>query len=638
MFTKLPQTKTVRTGKLAHPFGFVTGGAGSISSKDDSDEAEDPGSDQPPEDNDEDIEESDYKPTQSAYQLLNGTSNNFDGDLFFSGIQGFPDPLAPPSIDPSNAYNAPSIDPGIADHGPSEPFTSQDESNQKDLDEAIKDYSRLLSKLTISRDETEASDFDKERLLAIDDETFRRQLETQIISQPAGNHALQDYQMQLMLLEQQNKKRLLLARQEQENMASGTSDLPYSGSSHIGRNLDAGFNPMLPPDIRRSPVPFQSTNLSSFRAEVAAQTHGQVGESDLVSRLLKRIEDLERGSNISEHSPSERPRSPRFQVLHVLDDDNKTVCLQDPTWTFGQGSGLRLKAELPLFDLDSYLRRNDEILFLVFKSYATPRISTTDLAENLETGVLPAPEPSQEYIEIRSEELRMALSIYLKSTHSADEEQPPFPMDTIQAPYLFWYHSRSNSQALSELLPKHQDLLKLLVNWIENNYAAKYNQFDQMISRGRISHTFAEYLFYPGDVVVSKDREKTKAYRLQGVPALKRIYGREHHSQALDKLSRPKSKTTGKSSGNAAWRWDVPCWTIVYDGEFYRQSLSLTLELVAESHDEEIDISELNVIPLRYVGEDVQQRLMQRGRTFWSCRIKRPVSYQGGDEEALHTV
>lgn len=34
-----------------------------------------------------------------------------------------------------------------------------------------------------------------------------------------GNHALQDYQMQLMLLEQQNKKRLLMARQEQDSMS-----------------------------------------------------------------------------------------------------------------------------------------------------------------------------------------------------------------------------------------------------------------------------------------------------------------------------------------------------------------------------------------------------------------------------------
>ncbi|MCJ1287256.1 hypothetical protein MMC26_006604 [Xylographa opegraphella] len=43
----------------------------------------------------------------------------------------------------------------------------------------------------------------------------------------AGNHALQDYQMQLMLLEQQNKKRLLMARQEQDNLnPNGQQALP----------------------------------------------------------------------------------------------------------------------------------------------------------------------------------------------------------------------------------------------------------------------------------------------------------------------------------------------------------------------------------------------------------------------------
>ena len=39
-------------------------------------------------------------------------------------------------------------------------------------------------------------------------------------SNGAGNHALQDYQMQLMLLEQQNKKRLLMARQELDKMGT----------------------------------------------------------------------------------------------------------------------------------------------------------------------------------------------------------------------------------------------------------------------------------------------------------------------------------------------------------------------------------------------------------------------------------
>jgi hypothetical protein len=39
-----------------------------------------------------------------------------------------------------------------------------------------------------------------------------------------GNHALQDYQMQLMLLEQQNKKRLMMARQEQDSMTMPRAD------------------------------------------------------------------------------------------------------------------------------------------------------------------------------------------------------------------------------------------------------------------------------------------------------------------------------------------------------------------------------------------------------------------------------
>ncbi|KAF2820239.1 hypothetical protein CC86DRAFT_305239 [Ophiobolus disseminans] len=55
---------------------------------------------------------------------------------------------------------------------------------------------------------------------------------------PQGNHALQDYQMQLMLLEQQNKKRLLMARQEQDNM---------SGPQHQGavgaQAFPAGMSP-----------------------------------------------------------------------------------------------------------------------------------------------------------------------------------------------------------------------------------------------------------------------------------------------------------------------------------------------------------------------------------------------------------
>jgi hypothetical protein len=59
---------------------------------------------------------------------------------------------------------------------------------------------------------------------------------------PQGNHALQDYQMQLMLLEQQNKKRLLMARQEQDNM---------TGPQHQGGVGAPGFQGAMSPQGNR---------------------------------------------------------------------------------------------------------------------------------------------------------------------------------------------------------------------------------------------------------------------------------------------------------------------------------------------------------------------------------------------------
>jgi hypothetical protein len=58
-----------------------------------------------------------------------------------------------------------------------------------------------------------------------------------------GNHALQDYQMQLMLLEQQNKKRLMMARQEQDQIAThGDANRP-------------GYHQSMSPNSRAAPSP-----------------------------------------------------------------------------------------------------------------------------------------------------------------------------------------------------------------------------------------------------------------------------------------------------------------------------------------------------------------------------------------------
>lgn len=67
-----------------------------------------------------------------------------------------------------------------------------------------------------------------------------------------GNHALQDYQMQLMLLEQQNKKRLLMARAEADGIQPrpdgqggpaggiGPNGQPFQGASPQGARNSPG--------------------------------------------------------------------------------------------------------------------------------------------------------------------------------------------------------------------------------------------------------------------------------------------------------------------------------------------------------------------------------------------------------------
>ena len=81
-----------------------------------------------------------------------------------------------------------------------------------------------------------------------------------------GNHALQDYQMQLMLLEQQNKKRLLMARQEQEgpggqqgmagNFAPGMSPQGSRGGPSPGPGGERRGTPKMgQPGIPGSPLP-----------------------------------------------------------------------------------------------------------------------------------------------------------------------------------------------------------------------------------------------------------------------------------------------------------------------------------------------------------------------------------------------
>ncbi|PWY77124.1 hypothetical protein BO70DRAFT_294905 [Aspergillus heteromorphus CBS 117.55] len=96
-----------------------------------------------------------------------------------------------------------------------------------------------------------------------------------------GNHALQDYQMQLMLLEQQNKRRLMMARQEQDSMARPDGQPPMPGQQQLPPGTSpqgsrAGTSPNPNDQMKRGTPKMPSTGLpgSPSAADAMAQSRG----------------------------------------------------------------------------------------------------------------------------------------------------------------------------------------------------------------------------------------------------------------------------------------------------------------------------------------------------------------------------
>ena len=83
-----------------------------------------------------------------------------------------------------------------------------------------------------------------------------------------SNHALQDYQMQLMLLEQQNKKRLMMARQEQD-LGTGTGPGgPAGPGAPPGPNAPA-FQGTSPPGGRSGASPNPAEQMKRANQQMA---------------------------------------------------------------------------------------------------------------------------------------------------------------------------------------------------------------------------------------------------------------------------------------------------------------------------------------------------------------------------------
>lgn len=205
---------------------------------------------------------------------------------------------------------------------------------------------------------------------------------------------------------------------------------------------------------------------------------------------------------------------------------------------------------------------------------------------------------------------------------------------SLPAPYLFWYyHRKPDGNPFESLSPMHQDLMRLLTGWIDENYGELYGRAEEQLKRGKVSYNTMEFLIRPGEVVVFKDKNSVSAAIAKSWPTPENT--RELGSgYVAGHMGTDWTRDTHKTT-KSTWKWSLNCWKYKYDGKFYKSNERIEVVLEAEDADSEIDIRELLTLPLQY-ADNWGDLLRIRGRTFWSCRYRRLVSYQ--DDRGLYSV
>jgi hypothetical protein len=318
-----------------------------------------------------------------------------------------------------------------------------------------------------------------------------------------------------------------------------------------------------------------------------------------------------------------------IQVFHCLggaDGSPTGYYLAEPEWNI-RDEEIMLKGSFPVHDPDGYIQKKANIAFAVYKHY-TVDYQRSDVTEAMKANEpLPNPEPANMSCSLISREMAEAVKAFIDQHPTFCSEFPEVNVNVgtkFSSPFVWWYHYR-NSHNIQDLSPRQAELMTTLTSWIEGNYGALYDKIDNQFLSARVSSKSIEYLVRPGHVLVAKDDKSLPlGYIATSRPQLLECQEREPHEHGKPKYQ---------------WAFSMRARRYGYDGELYRKDEDLHLKFEAQTEDSEVDILDLDLVPLRYAGEQMKDRLERRGKTFWKCRTRRLVSYDGGSRSnKMHAV
>ncbi|RGP66302.1 aaa family atpase [Fusarium sporotrichioides] len=331
-----------------------------------------------------------------------------------------------------------------------------------------------------------------------------------------------------------------------------------------------------------------------------------------IAQIQQEIEKLRRIQNTL--------KSTTWLVLHKIKDDD-TAYLADPSWAPKQGQQPSFKGNSPLARESQYLKHRPDAAFVVYRHY-NPASQAKDVRRAIEEGLaMPHPKPNEEVIQPLSKQMIAALDVFVDLHPTFRDKFPGWrSSDPINSPFLFWYCYRATTDLQSMAKP-HRTQMALLTEWIDTNYGKMHTEVEDRFSRGYVSESTMPFFIQPGEVMVSMNERGISGHIAVSWPS--------HDSTKYSTPSHPNKPR------KVTQRWSVDVWSYGYDGSFYKDYTTLTINLEFDEDSPDASIANINILPIRFGNQDFRTKLERRGRTMWACRRRNLIAYNDPNDNSL---
>ncbi len=220
------------------------------------------------------------------------------------------------------------------------------------------------------------------------------------------------------------------------------------------------------------------------------------GAMDVAMKKLKEFEQL-KSRAFADQGP------PTWQIVHTVhchkSPNERRLYLDQPSIFESGPYNVHLRGRRILSNLDLYLERNKDIIFIVYRNYECCKNMSAleyQLYADMEIDVKASDLLLTESIVLVSPDLKAALGkladVALCSIPypKADKEDHA----PITHPYLWWYHCREELKQAKPMLPLQQHV-DVLQDYIQERMSNEWTTVGQLLSQSRITRQYMDYLF-----------------------------------------------------------------------------------------------------------------------------------------------